>query len=57
MNKLKVLVVKDDEGVLFPMAGIWIDNQAGKYGAEDYLSKPKNSKLKVVKAELVETHE
>lgn len=55
MKKINVLVVKDEDGVLRPMAGIWIDNEAGKMGAENFLSKPMNDGLEVVSAELTET--
>ena len=54
-NNLNVLVIKDeDDGKLYPMTGIWIDNQAGEYGAEDFLFKNKGKGLIVVKAELTE---
>lgn len=47
----KVLVVKAD-GAMRPMAGIWRDNEAGKFSAESYLKK--NKEDTVVKATLIE---
>lgn len=49
---MKVLVVKDEDGIMRPMAGIWVDNQAGQWGAEEYLSKHRG--FSIVKAELAE---
>lgn len=33
------LVVKDDEGIIRPMAGIWRDNEAGRDDADRYAAK------------------
>jgi len=35
----KYLVVKDEEGELRPLAGIWQDSEFGKMSADDYISK------------------
>ena len=52
---MQVLCVKDEQGELRPMTGIWKDNPAGQINAEGYLAQPKNSDTTVVKAELTET--
>lgn len=46
------IVVKDEEGDLRPMAGIWRDDEAGKVSSDYYLKK--NPEIKLVKVELTE---
>lgn len=53
-NSLKVLVIKDEDGVLRPQAGIWIDNIAGQNNAEYFLSKSRNHGALIVRGELKE---
>ncbi len=38
-ENLYVLVVTDEDGTMRPMAGIWIDNEAGKINSDHWLSK------------------
>jgi hypothetical protein len=47
------LVVKDEEGILRPMAGIWRDDEAGEFGAAIFLKYHPNDSI--VKARLIET--
>lgn len=51
-KSIQVLVVKDEEGELRPIAGIWKDNEHGRAGSENYLSK--NPWAKIVEATLTE---
>ena len=44
-------VVKDDEGILRPLAGMWKDNESGEAEAKRYASK---EGVEVVKIELIE---
>lgn len=53
-QKIEVIVVKDSEGVLRPMAQIWLNNEHGKISAELYLKKPANSDCTIVVCELIE---
>lgn len=52
-NSIQVLVVRDNEGELRPMAGIWKDNELGEGSSQDYLAKAKNDDT-IVKATLIE---
>lgn len=61
MKTIKVWVVKDNDGDLRPLAGIWIDSiekrtgiNYGKESAEEYQSKNKQGDT-VVLCELIET--
>ena len=49
---MDVLVVKDDEGILRPQAGIWRDGEYGEKASQLYLAK--NPEITVVKALLTE---
>lgn len=60
MNKIKVWVVKDSDGILRPLAGMWIDQietktgvNYGKESAEEYQAKNKHGDI-VVLCELAE---
>jgi len=46
------LVVKDEEGGLRPMAGIWRDNEAGRISADKYLAK--NPEITIVRVQMIE---
>jgi len=55
MNKIRVWTVKDSEGVLRPLAGIWIDAiekrtgvNYGKESAEQYQAKNKQGDIVVL---------
>ena len=48
--KNKFLVVEDEDGSFLPMAGIWRDNENGKFSAEKYAEK--NPDIKITKVEL-----
>ena len=61
MNQIKVWVAKDSDGVLRPLAGIWIDGiekrtgiNYGKESAEAYQDKNKQGDI-VVLCELTES--
>jgi len=53
MKTIQVLVVKDEDGIMRPMAGIWIENDAGIINAKIYARK--NPEDAVVSATLTET--
>ena len=60
MNKIKVWIVKDSEGVLRPLAGVWLDSvekrtgvNYGKENAEEYQAKNKQGDT-IVLCELAE---
>lgn len=46
------LVVKDEDGILRPMAGVWRSDESGKRSAEDYVKK--NPEVTIVQVELIE---
>lgn len=48
------LTVKDEEGNLRPMAGIWRDDEGGQYASEHYISKPANANCTIVKIKIEE---
>ena len=52
MESIEVLVVKDEDGVLRPLAGTWENNVAGKMRADMYLEK--NEDCTIAKATLTE---
>ncbi len=58
MNKVKVLVIKDEDGVLRPQAGIWADTNEGYSESVkkqfDYDYKKKWNGCTLVQAELTE---
>lgn len=60
---MKVLVIKDEEGILRPQAGIWVDTggvfaKAVKEEWKNNLSKKKHFKgCSLVEAELIENNE
>lgn len=54
-NTIKVLVIKDKEGVLRPMAGIWGDDPHGKISVEYWKQKNKKTTDTIVQATLTET--
>ena len=49
------LVVKDEDGVLRPMAGVWKDNEAGRIASVEYLKK--NNDCTIVRVEINERYE
>jgi len=42
MKEIKIYVVKDEEGNLRPLAGVWKYDEYGKQSADDYVA---NNKL------------
>lgn len=51
---MKILTVKDEDGILRPQAGIWNDNEAGRRSSQDFINKPSNKDCSIVLAELTE---
>lgn len=60
MNKLKVWVFKDGEGILRPMAGLWLrEGRIAEYVQPDidkFMAK-NGADGEIVKAEIIETDE
>lgn len=55
-NKIEVWVIKDSEGVLRPLAGIWLNKNYGEENAKEYQSKNKQGDT-VVLCELTQKYE
>ena len=53
MKKIEVWVVKDCDGILRPLAGIWLNKNYGEENAKEYQAKNKNGDI-VVLCELIE---
>jgi len=53
VKSVDVLVIVDDEGIMRPQAGIWVDNEGGKYSMEAHLAKKQNRNDKVIKATII----
>ena len=55
MKNNKFICVKDEEGYLRPMAGIWNNDEYNKQSAKDFLKK--NRWCEIVMVEIKETFE
>ena len=51
-TEIKVLIVKDEDGRLSPMVGIWFDDEYGKMSSKHHLDA--NEKDTIVRANLIE---